>query len=174
MKIRQFSLNVLAFLMVVATFNLALAHGSNPHMSAPPFSDKDFEQMPWGIGAMPTKAQRTVQVTMSDNMRFDPSSLNVRPGETIRFVVTNKGVLLHEFVIGTIEANKEHAELMKRFPDMQHEAPYMAHVPPGQTEEIVWTFNRLGDFQFACLIAGHYEAGMVGSIRVADAKGAKK
>ena len=60
----------------------------------------------------------------------------------------------------------EHAALMQKFPNMEHDEPYMAHVPPGKTGEIVWTFNRAGEFDFACLIAGHYQAGMVGKIVV--------
>jgi len=45
----------------------------------------------------------------------------------------------------------------------------MAHVAPGKTGEIVWTFNRAGEFDFACLIPGHYDAGMVGKIKVVPA-----
>lgn len=147
--------------------NTAFAHGNEAHEPAT-FSEADFEQMPWGIGALASNAQRTVNVTLSDNMRFDPKSLTVKQGETVRFVVKNEGQMMHEFVIGTIEANQEHAELMKRFPNMEHEAPYMAHVASGKTKEIVWTFNRPGEFQFACLIAGHFDAGMVGAIQVAS------
>ena len=58
---------------------------------------------------------------------------------------------------------------MVKFPNMEHDEPYMAHVKPGESGEIVWTFNRPGDFDFACLIAGHYQAGMVGKIKVAPA-----
>ena len=64
----------------------------------------------------------------------------------------------------------EHAALMVKFPGMEHDEPYMAHVAAGQTGEIVWTFNRAGEFDFACLIAGHYQAGMVGKIVVKPAK----
>jgi uncharacterized cupredoxin-like copper-binding protein len=69
-------------------------------------------------------------------------------------------------VIGTQQALDEHAALMLKFPNMAHDEPYMAHVAPGKAGEIVWTFNRAGDFGFACLIAGHYQAGMVGRITV--------
>jgi uncharacterized cupredoxin-like copper-binding protein len=75
---------------------------------------------------------------------------------------------MHEFVIGTRAENARHAELMLKHPGMEHDAPYMAHVEPGKTGEIVWTFNRAGEFEFACLIAGHFQAGMKGLIRVAD------
>ena len=100
-------------------------------------------------------------------MRFSPGRLSVKQGETIRFVVRNSGALLHEFVIGTQAENAKHAELMLKCPGMEHDEPYMAHVNPGQTGEIVWTFNRAGTFEFACLIAGHFQAGMVGTITVA-------
>jgi uncharacterized cupredoxin-like copper-binding protein len=80
--------------------------------------------------------------------------------------VQNNGKQMHEFVIGTKAENAKHAELMIKFPNMEHDEPYMAHVPPGKTGEIVWTFNRAGSFEFACLIAGHYGAGMVGTINV--------
>jgi uncharacterized cupredoxin-like copper-binding protein len=85
-------------------------------------------------------------------------------------VVANAGKVMHELVIGTDEELKAHAEMMKKFPNMAHDEPYMAHVPPGQRGEIVWTFNRPGEFGFACLIAGHFEAGMVGRVIVRPAR----
>jgi uncharacterized cupredoxin-like copper-binding protein len=103
---------------------------------------------------------------MNDQMRFVPDRINIREGETVLLVVKNDGKLMHEFVIGTKKELDEHAALMKKFPNMEHDEPYMVHVAPGRTGEIVWTFNRAGDFDFGCLIAGHYEAGMVGKIQV--------
>ena len=85
---------------------------------------------------------------------------------TIRFVVANKGAVLHEMVLGTPQALKEHADLMKKHPGMEHEEPNMAHVKPGATGDIVWQFTKAGDFQFACLIPGHFDAGMVGKVAV--------
>ena len=99
-------------------------------------------------------------------MRFTPDAIEVMQGETVRFVLLNKGRLLHEMVIGTRAALDEHAEAMRKFPGMEHAEAYMAHVPPGKPGEIVWRFNRAGEFDFACLIPGHYEAGMRGSIVV--------
>jgi uncharacterized cupredoxin-like copper-binding protein len=99
-------------------------------------------------------------------MRFVPDRIEVRLGETARLVHRNAGKVMHEFVIGTKKELEEHAALMVKFPNMEHDEPYMAHVPPGGRAEIVWTFNRAGDFDFACLIAGHYSAGMVGKITV--------
>ncbi|WP_370263674.1 plastocyanin/azurin family copper-binding protein [Limnobacter sp.] len=145
-----------------------LAHGSKPHGSkADDAGPVVKEQTLWGIAGDAADVVRTVDVTMGDDMRFQPASLRVKQGETIRFRVKNTGVLLHEFVIGTPEENAKHAELMLKFPGMEHDEPYMAHVDPGEVGEIVWTFNREGTFEFACLIAGHFQAGMVGNITVA-------
>jgi uncharacterized cupredoxin-like copper-binding protein len=103
---------------------------------------------------------------MGDDMRFTPDRLEVRQGETVRFVLRNHGKLMHEFVIGTRKELDEHAALMIKFPGMEHDEPYMAHVAPGKTGEVIWNFNRPGEFDFACLIAGHYSAGMMGRIKV--------
>jgi Uncharacterized copper-binding protein len=92
----------------------------------------------------------------------------------VRFVVRNRGRMLHEMVIGTPDALAEHAALMAKFPDMAHDEAYMVHVDPGQTGEIVWQFNRPGRFEYACLIAGHYEAGMRGFLSVTPKQGAEK
>jgi uncharacterized cupredoxin-like copper-binding protein len=124
------------------------------------------EQQSWGIAGDASEVDRTIEIRMTDRMRFTPDRLQVRQGETIRFVHHNDGQMLHEFVIGTRAALDEHAEMMAKFPGMEHDEPYMAHVAPGQTGEMIWTFNRAGEFDFACLIAGHYQAGMVGTIRV--------
>ncbi len=105
---------------------------------------------------------------MLDTMRFTPDKVDVKLGETVRFVITNDGKQMHEFVIGTKNELDEHAALMLKFPEMEHDAPYMAHVPPGKTGAIVWKFNRAGEFDFACLLPGHYQAGMVGKIKVAS------
>ena len=143
---------------------LARAHGDQDH--AKPAGPVRKEQTDWGIAGEARAVRRTIDVRMGDDMRFSPDRIDVRQGETLRFRVRNTGKAMHEFVIGTKAENAKHAALMVKFPDMEHDEPYMAHVPPGQTGEIVWTFNRAGSFEFACLIAGHYQAGMVGSIQV--------
>ena len=148
--------------LIVGTSNAAFAHGDKKSSNAPVVK----EQTDWGIAGDASAVIRTVDVSMGDNMRFQPEKLEVRQGETIRFRVRNTGALLHEFVIGTPEENSKHAELMIKFPGMEHDAPYMAHVDSGKTGEIIWTFNKAGRFEFACLIAGHFQAGMVGNITV--------
>lgn len=73
---------------------------------------------------------------------------------------------MHEMVIGTKKELDTHAEMMKKNPGMEHDEPYMVHAAPGKSESMIWLFNRPGEFLYACLIPGHYEAGMVGKITV--------
>lgn len=143
---------------------MALSHGKKHDAAKSTVIDR--EQKPWGMAADVGDVTLTVEVTMGDNMRFAPSNLNFSVGDTVKFTVSNQGNLLHEFVLGTTETNDEHAALMIKFPNMEHDEPYMAHVGPGEVGEIIWTFNKSGEFDFACLIAGHYQAGMVGNITV--------
>lgn len=140
-----------------------LAHGDT-HGKKPATVKK--EQKPWGVAGDAKAVTRTVEIRMTDTMRFTPDRINVKQGETLMLVLRNEGKMLHELVIGTKADLDEHAALMVKFPTMEHDEPYMAHVKPGQTGTIVWTFNRAGEFDFACLIAGHYQAGMVGKITV--------
>jgi uncharacterized cupredoxin-like copper-binding protein len=144
----------------------AMAHGDKPDAGSATKSAVKAEQKPFGIAGNPAKVTRTVKMDLSDKMRFHPSVLQVKRGETVRFVVANSGKVLHEMVIGTLAELQEHAALMQKFPDMEHDEPYMAHVKPGATEQIVWQFNRSGKFNYACLVAGHFEAGMVGKVIV--------
>ena len=142
----------------------ACAHGDAGRKKADASVKK--EQKAWGIAGDAKDARRTIELKMSDTMRFTPDRIEVKQGETVKIVMTNTGAVLHEMVIGTKKELEEHAALMVKFPGMEHDEPYMAHVPPGKTGQIVWTFNRAGEFDFACLIAGHYQAGMVGKIVV--------
>lgn len=142
----------------------AMAHGDKPHDKKPTAAVVK-EQKAWGIAGDAKSVTRTIAIGMKE-MRFSPEKIDVKQGETIRFVIRNEGQLLHELVIGTQKELDEHAAMMVKFPNMEHDEPYMAHVSSGQTGEIIWTFNRPGNFDFACLIAGHYQAGMVGKITV--------
>ncbi len=159
---KKFSLAVLPLLLASS---LAFAHGDETSAKNK-FDASAMEQMAFGVAGDPAAAGRTIRIVMDDSMRFTPGLIKVRQGETIRLVVTNKGKIMHEAVIGSLQELKQHSAMMKKFPTMEHEAPYMAHVKPGQSQEIVWTFNQPGTFYFACLIAGHFEAGMVGTIAV--------
>ena len=119
-----------------------------------------------GIAAEPKAATRTVTLRMSDQMRFTPDVVEIKLGQTVRLDIRNDGKMLHELVIGTVKELEAHAALMLKFPNMEHDEPYMAHVAAGKRGAIVWTFNRPGDFEFACLIPGHYQAGMKGALHV--------
>ena len=151
---------------LLAAFSTAtvLAHGNAEHDAQSPKTSK--EETPFGKAGDPARVQRTIEVKMSDQMRFDPASIVVKRGETVRFRVTNTGRALHEMVIGRAKDLEEHAALMRKFPEMEHDEAHMAHVAPGNTQEIVWQFTRAGNFKYGCLAPGHFEAGMVGDIKV--------
>jgi uncharacterized cupredoxin-like copper-binding protein len=145
----------------------ALAHGGADHKKkAGPIKK---EQKEWGIAGDPKPGIRTIEIKMTDAMRYTPDHIEVKQGETVRLVHRNTGKIMHEFVLGTKKELDEHATVMMKFPGMEHEEPYMAHVAAGKTGEIVWNFNRPGEFDFACLIPGHYQAGMVGKVKVVAA-----
>jgi uncharacterized cupredoxin-like copper-binding protein len=117
----------------------------------------------------PKKPARTVTVVMRDDngtMKYEPERLDVKKGEQIRFVIENKGVLKHEFILATVPENKKHGELMKKHPHMEHDDPNSKSVEPGRKTEMLWQFTKAGTFEFACLIPGHYEAGMHGTATV--------
>lgn len=144
----------------------ALAHQGTTHKKK---ADAPIavEETAFGREGNSKKISRTVDIGVSDKMRFTPAELAVRQGETIRFRVKNTGQLMHEMVLGTMQDLKEHAEMMKKNPGMEHGESYMAHVAPGKTETIVWQFTKVGDFHYGCLVSGHFEAGMIGRLRVA-------
>ena len=160
-------------LLLAALLAVPLVHAHGDKKPVPAV-DAVAEQTAWGIAGKPAQVSRTITLDMTDAMRFTPNTLTVKEGETVRFVVNNKGRMLHEMVIGTPGELAKHAALMARFPNMQHDEAYMAHVGPGKTGEIVWHFNRAGTFEFACLIAGHYEAGMKGTLTVTPTQGVSK
>ncbi|MFT3666557.1 plastocyanin/azurin family copper-binding protein [Piscinibacter sp.] len=157
--------------IALATALLALspitwAHGDEAHTKPRAYDPKKVEATAFGQEGNPKKVARTIEVDMSDDMRFTPASLTVGKGETVKFVVRNRGRVLHEMVLGTQEAIAEHAALMQKFPEMEHADANMAHVQPGKAGDIVWQFSQAGEFQFACLQPGHFEAGMVGKLTV--------
>lgn len=144
-----------ALLLTSASLGAALAH--------------DGKQFSAGAPGNPKKPTRTVTVILNDDngtMRFEPNRVDVKKGEQVRFVLENKGVLKHEFILASVQDNKKHAELMKKFPHMEHDEPNSKSLEPGQKANILWQFTKAGTFEFACLIPGHYEAGMRGTATV--------
>ncbi|CAN7755407.1 cupredoxin domain-containing protein [Variovorax sp. LjRoot290] len=165
------SIKALMLASTLALSGVAFAHGDEDHSE--PSGPIRKEQKDWGIAGDARAAKRTLTFKMTDDMHFTPDRIQVKQGETVRISIKNDGKLMHEFVLGTKKELDEHAALMVKFPSMAHDEPYMAHVAPGKTGEIVWTFNRAGDFDFACLVADHYEAGMVGKVKVVASSSAK-
>jgi putative spermidine/putrescine transport system substrate-binding protein len=114
----------------------------------------------------PHQVSRTINVTLSDAMRFNPDHIEVKTGETVRLVLKNAGKLRHELVLGEPDALRRHAAMMLAMPDMQHTGPNMASLAPGEQGQLVWKFTRTGSVAFACLQSGHLEAGMKGAVAV--------
>jgi uncharacterized cupredoxin-like copper-binding protein len=117
-----------------------------------------------------SQVTRTFEVAMSDSMRFSPANITVKAGETIKFALNNTGQVKHEFVLGTDKELKEHYQQMLKFPEMEHDEPNMVTVAPGKTGVVIWTFTQAGTVDFACLLPGHYSAGMKGSVAVSATK----
>jgi uncharacterized cupredoxin-like copper-binding protein len=147
-------LSMTAALAIIA--GAALAH-EGAHFSA-------------GEPGDPKKPARIVPVTMKETddgkMLYLPNRIDVKKGEQVRFVITNAGKVQHEFVLANKEDNDKHAVLMAKYPDMEHDDPNGKTLQPGQKAEMFWRFSKSGTFEFACLIPGHREAGMLGSVNV--------
>ena len=124
------------------------------------------EETAIGKAGVASKATRTVTVEMADNMRYTPSEIQVKKGETVRFVVKNVGKVRHELSLGTEKELLEHLEQMKKNPGMEHDEPSKITLDAGKQGEIVWQFTKAGTVNFACLMPGHFEAGMKGQVKV--------
>ncbi len=158
---------LIALSLAITSLNSAFAHGEKTHISPKTnVVQTAAVQKDWGIAGQANAVQRTIHINLSDAMRFNPEQLQVEQGQTIRLVLHNTGAQTHELVIGTPDELQAHADLMLKFPNMEHDEPYMAHVSAGKTSELIWMFNRAGTFHFACLIAGHYQVGMKGTVEV--------
>ncbi|TPN51502.1 plastocyanin/azurin family copper-binding protein [Mesorhizobium sp. B1-1-7] len=128
------------------------------------------ELMTIGQPDMAAKVDRTIAISMVENedgsMAFDPVSVTVKRGETVRLAFTNEGEYDHEFVMDTHEQVMKHKAGMDRLPDMEHADPNAIRIGSQGRGEIVWAFTSVGRFEFACLIPGHYELGMKGVLTV--------
>ena len=156
---------IVAGIALTLSINGAFAHqDDDPAKKSGRHSDAHASSL--GKSGDPKKVTRTIEVGMNDTMRFSPANIAVKSGETIRFIVKNNGKIKHEMVIGTVKELKEHAALMRKFPEMEHADPNQVSVEPGKTGEMIWQFTRAGKVDFACLQPGHYEAGMKGLVTV--------
>jgi len=129
----------------------------------------EAEHFSSGVPGNPKQPARTIKVTMREDgkkMLFEPAHITVRKGEQIRFVLYNEGTEAHEFVLATVAENRKHAEVMKKYPHMEHADPNAKRLTPFVEGELIWKFTKRGSFEYACLIPGHLEAGMHGTVTV--------
>lgn len=120
---------------------------------------------------------RTIEIIAREDdgkMSYTPDKIEVTRGEQIRFVIRNEGELAHEFLLDSFEGNAKHKVEMEKNPTMEHDEPNGTRLETKKVGEILWIFDKVGAFEFACLIPGHYEAGMKGVVTVVEAKSAKK
>jgi len=156
----------LPLIAALALPGFATASATSNHGHKAPAGKYNGHAAALGRPAALTAATRTVEIDMGDNMRFSPERIEIKQGDTVRFIARNKGQIKHEMVLGTVAELKKHAALMLKFPEMEHDDPNAVSVAPGKTGEFAWTFTKAGSFDFACLIPGHFEAGMKGRIVV--------
>jgi uncharacterized cupredoxin-like copper-binding protein len=113
-----------------------------------------------GQAGYPDEADRKIEVSTLDSMKYEPDSITVEEGETIHFVITNEGKLPHEFTLGDEAAQEEHSKEMGGGMTMAHDHPFAVYLEPGQTKELTWNFTNPGEFIYGCHVPGHYDAGM--------------
>ncbi len=141
-----------------------------------------------GMPGQLSDVRRTIRIVMEDNF-FDQEKIIVRAGETVRFMIENKGEFVHEFNIGTAAMHADHQKEMFMMMEhgaleadkinmammemdmgngmtMKHDDPNSVLLEPGQSAEVIWTFPKDTELEFACNVPGHYESGMMGKIRL--------
>jgi uncharacterized cupredoxin-like copper-binding protein len=131
----------------------------------------------FGVKGDPKKAARIVKVEASEIM-YDLKSLDVKLGETVKFVLVNKGEQAHELTVGDAAYQEAARKMMTMMGEMgmdpsspEHAAMHAgagntAIAQVGKTAEVAWTFTKAGKFEFSCNMIGHSEAGMKGAITV--------
>jgi uncharacterized cupredoxin-like copper-binding protein len=150
------------FIAASAVVTLLLGPGASAH--------EQVKETAYGRPGDAKKKARVVKVIMRDEgkakMEFVPNRIEVKRGEQVRFELINEGHFDHEFVLDTHEGNRKHAEEMRKNPDMEHDDPNAKRLAPGLTGDMLWHFTRAGTFEFSCLIPGHLDAGMTGTVVV--------
>lgn len=156
-------------------------HAAHEHMAQQQVAADAAQGTGAAVGAPSAKGakvMRTVEISMSDAMRFSPDRIAVKVGETVRFFIKNEGKMQHEFILGSAEEIQEHAAMMQKMGSMEkmhdmgamagmhHADGNMLSLQAGQRSAVVWTFSKAGTLSFACTLPGHMPAGMVGQIVV--------
>lgn len=184
----QFPKTLLAVTAAVAFAASGPAMAAGSHAEGKGHGHEDTKT--FGAPGKASEASRTIEIVMGDNY-FEPEKIAIQAGETIRFVVKNKGDFLHEFNIGTAPMHAEHQKEMMTMMEHGmltatgvdhsmmkmdhsstgmsghvHDDPNSVLVEPGKTQELVWTFAAATDLEFACNVPGHYDAGMMGEIDI--------
>lgn len=143
---------------------------SAPALAAGAHSGGHAEMMAVGTPGEMKDVRKTVKITMKEMpdgaMIFDPAEVKFTKGQTVRFLIKNVGEFEHEFVLDDHTQVMEHKALMEKFPEMEHDDPNSVRLQPGESGQIVWKFANDGQFEFACLIPGHYELGMRGDVTI--------
>ncbi|KOF17279.1 copper oxidase [Ensifer adhaerens] len=157
--------------MKAAIFGMLIAALGSPALASGSHAGGHGEAMAVGEPGVKAKATQTIRVTMKETddgkMIFTPSTFKVRKGQTVRFAIQNAGELDHEFVLDQEDKIMEHKAVMEKFPDMEHDDPNAIRLAAGKSGEIIWKFTNDGTFKIACLVPGHYDAGMHGDVSVA-------
>ncbi|MEI2302222.1 cupredoxin domain-containing protein [Ensifer sp. MJa1] len=157
--------------MKAQIFGLLVAALATPALAGGNHAGGHGEAMAVGEPGKKANATQTIRVTMKETedgkMIFTPSTFKVRKGQTIVFAIKNAGELDHEFVLDQEDKIIEHKAAMEKFPEMEHDDPNAIRLAAGEQGEIIWKFTNDGAFKIACLVPGHYDAGMHGDVTVA-------
>jgi uncharacterized cupredoxin-like copper-binding protein len=152
-------------------FALALSALASPALASGTHAGGHGEKMAVGEAGDKAKASQTIRVTMKETddgkMIFTPAVIKVRKDQTVKISINNAGTVDHEFVLDQEDKILEHKAVMEKFPEMEHADPNSIRLAAGESGEIIWKFTTDGQFKFACLVPGHYEAGMHGDVTVA-------
>jgi uncharacterized cupredoxin-like copper-binding protein len=157
----RFALFAAAIWAISAQAGPALAHGEHDHHGSAAHGATSTD----GAPGKPEDVKRTVRIEATDDA-FNVKQIQVRAGETVRFVITNAGYNRHEFAIASPEENEEHRAMMRQMPNMIHHDPNVVTIEPGETKELLWRFGKDRNVEFSCNIRNHAEEGMHGTFRV--------
>jgi uncharacterized cupredoxin-like copper-binding protein len=119
-----------------------------------------------GRAADPAEATREIVIKASDQLRFDPASIQLDVGEVVILVVRNIGKIDHELVLGD-RAYQDMEEAAVEGGADRMEMDNAVTVAPGETKRLTWRFDDAGEVLYGCHVPGHYKGGMVGTITVA-------